>query len=56
MLGIGYVVDVAWSARFIRILELLAGTPDVSIVILFFLIVVRIEFSVFVELMSSFCV
>ena len=51
MLGMGYVVDVAWSSRFIKILELLAGTPDVSIVILFFFIVNCSEFSVLVELL-----
>ena len=56
MLGMGYVVDVAWSSRFIRILEFPAGTPDVSIVILFFPIVVCIEFSVLVELVLCICV
>ena len=56
MIGMGYVVVVALSARFFKILELLAGAPDVSIVILVFLIVVRIEFSVLVELKSGFCV
>ena len=56
MLGMGYVVDVARSSRFIRILELLAGTPDVSIVILFFTIVVCIEISVLVELVPGICV
>ena len=36
MLGLGYVVEVTWDPRFLKILELLTGTPDVSIILIIF--------------------
>ena len=53
MLGLGYVVDVSLSSRFNKILELLAGTPDVSNVILFFFVVQCSWFSCLVMVCDS---
>ena len=51
ILGLGYVMEVDWDPRFLRILEILTGTSDVSIIIFCFVSRLCIIFLI-VELMS----